>query len=112
MVTNFEIGDWVRIKDEEDSYNIKSVDSDKGYIELRDIAGHTWFTPINTVTRKCTNEEIYGRTEETTADEYNADIYTEDVSELKNKDKDYGPPYGPHNPTGNEYSKFGDGEEE
>lgn len=39
-----------------------------------------------------------------------ADIYTEDVSELKNRD--YGPPYGPHNPTGNEYSTFGDDKDE
>ena len=87
-MVDFEIGDWIKVIGEEDYYNIKSVDVNSGYVEIEDVSGHTWYTAVNTIKRKCTNKEIYGVTEKTTADEYNK--------------RDYGPPYGPHNPTGNE----------
>ena len=39
-----EIGDWIKIKDEEDYYNIKTMDLDSGFVEVQDISGHTWYT--------------------------------------------------------------------
>tara|TARA_Y100000310_G_C20079865_1_gene533303 strand:- start:228 stop:539 length:312 start_codon:yes stop_codon:yes gene_type:complete len=103
MVIEFDIGDWVKIKDEDDYYNIKSIDLDSGYAEVEDISGHTWHTAISTIKGRCTNKEIYGRTEKTTADEYNKEQYSNFGDD--EEDKDYGPPYGPHNPTGNEGRK-------
>ena len=75
-MTNYEIGDWVKIEKEEDYYNIKSIDIDSGYIEVQDVGGHSWYTALNTVERKCSNKEIYGATEKTTADEFNKDEYS------------------------------------
>ena len=113
---NFEIGDWIKVIGEEDYYNVKSIDADSGYVEIEDIGGHTWYTAVNTIKRKCTNKEIYGNTEKTTADEFNEEIITYGDKKLKDeyshfgddeedKEKDYGPPYGPHNPTGNKGEK-------
>ena len=95
MSINFEIGDWVKVKDEEDYYNIKSIDVDSGYIEVQDIGGHTWYTAISTVEKKCSNKEIYGVTEKTTADEFNEEIITYGDKKLKD-----------------EYSHFSDDEED
>ena len=75
-MTNYEIGDWVKIEKEEDYYNIKSIDLDSGYIQIQDVGGHSWYTALSTVERKCSNKEIYGATEKTTADEFNKDEYS------------------------------------
>ena len=70
-MTDYEIGDWIKVTDEEDYYNIKSIDLDSGYVEVQDVSGHTWYTAVKTIERKCSNKEIYGVTEKTTADEFN-----------------------------------------
>ena len=75
-MTNYEIGDWVKIEKEEDYYNIKSIYLDSGYIQIQDVDGHSWYTALSTVERKCSNKEIYGATEKTTADEFNKDEYS------------------------------------
>ena len=105
MGYNFNIGDWVKIKDEDDYYNIKTMDLDSGFVEVQDISGHTWYTAINTIKSKCTNEEVYGRTEKTTADEFNEDppvisIFTKDNGILDG------------NPNKSNYSHFSDDEED
>ena len=41
-MTDYEIGDWIKVTDEEDYYNIKSIDLDSGYVEVQDVGGHTW----------------------------------------------------------------------
>jgi hypothetical protein len=110
MTLKFEIGDWVKLRNEKDYYNVKSVNPDSGYVSLEDIAGHIWEVSRSSIEKKCTNKEIYGVTEKTTADEFNKKAGGSKL--IKMPITDYGPPYGPHNPTGNEYSKFGDGEEE
>ena len=73
---NLEIGDWIKVTDEEDYYNIKSIDLDSGYVEVQDVSGHTWYTAVKTIERKCSNKEIYGVTEKTTADEFNKEQYS------------------------------------
>jgi len=40
--------------------------------------------------------------EKTTADEFNKDFISAQDPGDEHQQKDYGPPYGPHNPTGNE----------
>ena len=75
-MTDYEIGDWIKVTDEEDYYNIKSIDLDSGYVEVQDVSGHTWYTAIKTIERKCSNKEIYGVTEKTTADEFNEEQYS------------------------------------
>ena len=103
---NFEIGDWIKVIGEEDYYNVKSIDADSGYVEIEDIGGHTWYTAVDTIKRKCTNKEIYGNTEKTTADEYNKEQYSNFGDDEEDEpERDYGPPYGPHNPLGNEKKK-------
>ena len=81
-----EIGDWVKITDEEDYFNVKSIDVDSAYVEVQDVSGHTWHTAVNTIKRKCSNKEICGVTEPTTADEYNLPICSDDLN-IKNKEK-------------------------
>ena len=71
---NLEIGDWIKVTDEEDYYTIKSIDLDSGYVEVQDVSGHTWYTAVKTIERKCSNKEIYGVTEKTTADEFNKEV--------------------------------------
>jgi len=97
MEYNLEIDDWVKLKDEEDSFHIVSIANSSGFIKVEDISGHTFVTEQSSIIKKLTNEEIYGF-EPTTADEFNEEIITYGDKKLK----DYGPPYGPHNPTGNE----------
>jgi hypothetical protein len=75
---DFKIGNWIKVTDEEDFYNIKSIDVDSGYLEIQDLSGHTWYTAFNTVERKCSNKEIYGVTEKTTADEFNYSHFGDD----------------------------------
>ena len=94
-MTNYEIGDWIKVTDEEDYYTIKSIDLDSGYVEVQDVSGHTWYTAVKTIERKCSNKEIYGVTEKTTADEFNKEIITYGDKKLKD-----------------EYSHFGDDEED
>ena len=97
MESSLEIGDWIKLKDEEDSFHIISIANSSGFIKVEDISGHTFVTEQSSIIKKLTNEEIYGF-EPTTADEFNEEIITYGDKKLK----DYGPPYGPHNPTGNE----------
>ena len=80
-----EIGNWVKLKDEEDSFHIVSIANSSGFIKVEDISGHTFVTEQSLVTKKLTNEEIYGF-EPTTADEYNLPICSDDLN-IKNKDK-------------------------
>ena len=68
---DLEVGDWIKIIGEEDYFNIKSINADSGYVEVQDVSGHTWYTAVNTIERKCSSKEIYGVTEKTTADEFN-----------------------------------------
>ena len=100
---DFEVGDWIKITGEEDYYNIKSIDTDSGYVKIQDVSGHIWHTAVNTIKGKCSNKEIYGVTEKTTADEYNKEQFSQFGDD--EEDRDYGPPYGPHNPTGNKGEK-------
>ena len=102
---NFEIGDWIKVIGEEDYYNVKSIDADSGYVEIEDIGGHTWYTAVDTIKRKCTNKEIYGNTEKTTADEFN-----EDPPVISILTKDNGILDG--NPNKSNYSHFSDDEED
>ena len=94
MEYNLEINDWVKLKDEEDTFHIVSIANSSGFIKVEDISGHTFVTEQSLVTKKLTNEEIYGF-EPTTADEYNEEIITYGDKKLKN-----------------EYSNFGDDEED
>ena len=91
---DFEIGDWIKLKDEEDSFHIVSIANNSGFIKVEDISGHTFVTEQSLVTRKLTNEEIYGF-ETTTADEFNEEIITYGDKKLRD-----------------EYSNFGDDEED
>ena len=104
MEYNLEIGDWVRLKDEEDSFHIISIANSSGFIKVEDISGHAFVTEQSLVTKKLTNEEIYGF-ESTTADEFNEDppvisIFTKDNGILDG------------NPNKSNYSHFGDVEED
>ena len=97
MAYKFDIGDWVKLRNEKDYYNVKSVSLDSGYVSLEDTTGHIWHVAASSIEKKCTNNEIYGKQEPTTADEFNEEIITYGDKKLR----DYGPPYGPHNPQGN-----------
>tara|TARA_Y100000310_G_scaffold128275_1_gene127446 strand:- start:842 stop:1033 length:192 start_codon:yes stop_codon:yes gene_type:complete len=54
-----DVGKWVKVKDEDDYFLIKSIDQDRGYVELSDITGHTWHCAMRDVERTLTNEELY-----------------------------------------------------
>ena len=85
---DFEIGDWVKLKDEEDTFHIVSIASSSGFIKVEDISGHTFVTEQSLITKKLTDEEIYGF-ETTTADEFNNNQYSHfgDDEEDKQKEK-------------------------
>ena len=70
MDYKFDVGDWIKLKDEEDSFHILSIANSSGFIKVEDITGHTFVTEQSSVIKKLTNEEIYGF-ESTTADEFN-----------------------------------------
>jgi hypothetical protein len=88
---DLEVGDWIKIIGEEDYFNIKSINADSGYVEVQDVGGHTWHTAASTIKRKCSNKEIYGHAEKTTADEFNKEKYShfgddeEDNNEVNTK---------------------------
>ena len=49
-MTDYEIGDWIKVTDEEDYYNIKSIDLDSGYVEVQDVSdilGILLLKPLN-----------------------------------------------------------------
>ena len=92
-----EIGNWVKVKGDDEYYEILSIDIDAAQLMLSDITGHKYAAFKREIEKVVTNEELYGF-EPTTADEFNEEIITYGDKKLK----DYGPPYGPHNPTGNE----------
>ena len=85
---NLEIGNWIKVTDEEDYYTIKSINLDSGDVEIQDVSGHTWYTAIKTIERKCSNEEIYGVTEKTTADEFNKEQYSHFSDDEEDKEKE------------------------
>ena len=104
MDYKFDVDDWVKLKDEEDSFHIISVANSSGFIRVEDISGHTFVIEQSSVVKKLTNEEIYGF-ESTTADEFNEDppvisIFTKDNGILDG------------NPNKSNYSHFGDDEED
>ncbi|MAH44677.1 hypothetical protein CMI37_02560, partial [Candidatus Pacearchaeota archaeon] len=56
----YTIGDWVKLEGEEDSFHIVAVADNSGFIKVEDISGHTFAIDQSAVTKKLTNEEIYG----------------------------------------------------
>ena len=114
MEYNLEIGDWVRLKDEDDSFHIISIANSSGFIKVEDISGHAFVTEQSLVTKKLTNEEIYGF-ESTTADEFNKDIDL-GASIVKSNEEVEGVFMSggkvEHVDYVNEYSRFGDDEED
>ena len=81
-----ELGDWVKLRNEKDYYNVKSIDLDSGYIKLEDITGSIWHVATSSIEKKCTNNDVFGKIETTTADEYNLPICSNDLN-VKNKEK-------------------------
>ena len=51
--------DWIKIKEEDDYFQIKSIDLDIGYIRVQGLTGHPWTTGINTIERVITQDELY-----------------------------------------------------
>jgi|TARA_R100000789_G_scaffold58427_1_gene56364 hypothetical protein len=51
--------DWIKIEDEDDYFQIKSIDLDSGYVRVQGLTGHPWTTGINTIERVITQDELY-----------------------------------------------------
>ena len=80
-----EIGNWVKVKGDDEYYEILSIDIDAAQLMLSDITGHKYAAFKREIEKVVTNEELYGF-EPTTADEYNLPICSDDLN-VKNKEK-------------------------
>lgn len=63
-------GDWIKIKDEDECFQILKIDTSTGFAKVEGVSGHQWITSLNTIQRLATDSEM-GACEPTTADEYN-----------------------------------------
>ena len=58
-------GNWIKIEDEDDYFQIKSIDLDSGYVRVQGLTGHPWTTGINTIERTITRDELHAFSDET-----------------------------------------------
>ena len=54
-----EIGNWVKVKDNDEYYEILSIDNDAAQFMLSDITGHKYAAIKKELERVVTNEELY-----------------------------------------------------
>ena len=55
-----EIGNWVKVKDDDEYYEILSIDNEAAQFMLSDITGHKYAAFKREIERVVTNEELYG----------------------------------------------------
>ena len=55
-----EVGNWVKVKGDDDYYKILSINTDSTQLILSDITGHKYAAIKKELERVVTNEELYG----------------------------------------------------
>ena len=56
----YNIGDWVKIIDEDDFHKIIEINLDGNNVRIEGITGHTWYTGLDNIERRVTKKELGG----------------------------------------------------
>ena len=51
-------GDWVKIRDEDDYFQITNIDYTTQFVKVKGLTGHEWSTGLSTIERALTDKEI------------------------------------------------------